>query len=101
MTSYSLLLGRVALEAGSLYELPALLIFRGALLEVDIVSRELIPRKFLSFLGTSSSFLLLRNDEGFRICSVEVVEEPMIYRNKLKRNGLFKVISCSPDNLML
>ena len=91
------MIGKLARELGVRYASSSILVFRGAVFEVDIVGRDVIPRKFLGFIGTSSSLLLVRVDDGLNVCSVSVVKEPIVFRNKLREKGLFKLINCSRE----
>ena len=95
MTEYSRLIGKLVRELSVRYDSSSILVFRGAVFEVDIVNRDVIPRRFLGFIGTSSSLLLLRVDDGLKVCNVSVVKEPIVFRNKLRERGLFRLINCS------
>ena len=90
-----MLAGKMAIEVASIYDSPVILVFRGALLDVDVIERLLMPKKFIRFIGTSSTFLMVKCDGGYRLCNVLVIEEPVVYRNKLRRAGLFRLIGCS------
>lgn len=95
MTEYSKLIGKLVRELGIMYDSSSILVFRGAVFEVDIVDHDVIPRKFLGFIGTSSSLLIVRVDDGLNVCNVSVVKEPKVFRNKLKEKGLLKLVNCS------
>ena len=97
LTRYSKLIGKLVRELSVKYDSSSILVFRGAVFEIDIVGHDVIPRKFLGFIGTSSSLLIVRVDGGLNVCNVSVIKEPIVFRNKLREKGLFRLISCSRD----
>lgn len=84
----------LANKVGKKYGTPSL-VYRGAVMKVEIEGMEMKPTEFLGFEGTSSTFLVTDNGNGgYNICSVRTLEEPRVMRNKLRRNGLVEVVSC-------
>ncbi len=84
----------LANKVGKKYGTPSL-VYRGAVMKVEIEGMEMKPTEFLGFEGTSSTFLVTDNGNGgYNICSVRTLKEPKVMRNKLKEKGLVEVVSC-------
>ena len=92
---YTRSIGRLATEVCC--DLPnseVIVVFRGAVLKAGIEGDKLVPSKFIKFVGASSTFAILRNDGHVSICVIKVLKEPIIYRNKVREPGLFKLCNC-------
>lgn len=84
----------LANKVGKKYGTPSL-VFRGAVMKVEIEGMEMRPVEFLGFEGTSSTFLVTDDGNGgYNICSVKTLEEPKVMRNRLKQKGLVEVVTC-------
>ncbi len=72
-----------------------IVVFRGAVLKASIDGDLIVPTKFIKFVGASSTFAIIRDDGNVSICVIKVLKEPVVYRNKVRESGLFKLCSCS------
>ncbi|MCD6428936.1 MAG: hypothetical protein J7L12_04920 [Desulfurococcales archaeon] len=94
MVETSRLLSKLAGEVVHKYGTPTL-IFRGSVFRISIDGPRLVPTKFLGYIGTSSTFAILPDDDyGYTVCSVRIIDEPQVFRLKIRSAGLIEILEC-------
>ncbi len=90
----STLLSKLAGEIAHKYGAPTL-VFRGSVFRISIEGSRLVPTKFLGYIGTSSTFAILPDDNyGYTVCSVRIIDEPQVFRLKIRSTGHIEVVGC-------
>ena len=90
----STLLSKLAGEIAHKYGTPTL-VFRGSVFRISIEGPRLVPTKFLGYIGTSSTFAILPDDNhGYTVCSVRIIDEPRVFRLKIRSTGRIEVVEC-------
>ena len=93
----SVLLSKLANEVMNKYGAPVL-VFRGLVFRVSVDESKLTPQEFLGYIGTSSTFAILSNNgQDYTICSVKIINEPEVYRLKIKSVGLAEIVECKDE----
>ncbi len=91
----STLLSKLAGEIARKYGVPTL-IFRGTIFKISIDGHRLVPTEFIGYVGTSSTFAILPgNGSEYMVCSVRIIVEPQVFRQKIKSTGLIEIAECS------
>lgn len=89
MTDYTEAIAKLAREVAVTYGTP-ILVFRGAVMGAEVFDGGVTATSFHGYVG-SGTFLLVGNE----ICSVRVVREPRVFRNKVRDGGLLEIVGCS------
>jgi len=94
----SALLFKLAGEIAHKYGTPTL-VFRGSVFRISIEGPRLVPTKFLGYIGTSSTFAVLPDDNyGYTVCSVRIIVEPQVFRLKIRSAGHIEVVECVDES---
>ena len=95
----SALLSKLANEVMHKFGTP-ILIFRGSVFRISIDEFRLVPTEFLGYIGTSSTFAILpNNDHSYVVCSVRIISEPEVFRLKIRSIGIIEVVGCKEESI--